>query len=175
MNTIMKKIFITLILLISLLCSKNASAANATPKNFGSPIETNTYEEPDGSIVTEKIYFVSNSNNNFQFSRSGTKSGWFKKEKTHTWGSGTVMKYYAQGYFTWGNGKATVTKGSGKVSNVPSSVKISHKSLKTGTGKYAGVFNKYAYVTFSFTATNPIGLSTDFSSTIRISQSGNNI
>lgn len=55
------------------------------------------------------------------------------------------------------------------------SVKISHKSLKTGTGKYAGVFNKYAYVTFSFTATNPIGLSTDFSSTIRISQSGNNI
>lgn len=171
----MKKIFITLLLIISLLCSTDASAANTVPKDFGSPIETNTYEENDGSTIIEKVYFVPDASNSATFLRSGTKSGWFKKEKTHTWGSGTVMKYYAQGYFTWGNGNATVTKGSGKVNNVPSSVKISHKTTKTGTGKYAGIFNKYAYVTFSFTATNPIGLSTDFSATIRISQSGNNI
>lgn len=52
---------------------------------------------------------------------------------------------------------------------------ISNKKTKTGTGKYAGIFNNYAYVEFSFTATNMIGLDTDFSVTIRISESGNNI
>ena len=126
----MKKIFITLLLIISLFCSTNAHAANTAPKDFGTPVETTTYEESDGSTVIEKIYFVPDSNNSNSFLRSSKKSGWFKNEKTHTWGSGTVMKYYAQGYFTWGDGNVTVTKGSGNVSNVPSSIKIHIKPLK---------------------------------------------
>lgn len=85
------------------------------------------------------------------------------------------MKYYAQGYFVWGNGDASVSYASGGVSNVPSKVKVSNRKITTSTGRYAWFFNCYAQVNFSFTTTNPIGMKEDFSVTIRVSESGNTI
>lgn len=145
------------------------------PKNFGEPIEVNTYEEEDGSIVTEKIYFLPDAGSSGIMPLSKSGKGWYKNEKIHKWGNGTKMKYYAQGYFTWGNGKASVKNASGGVSNVPSKIKVSNKKTTTSTGQYAWVFNHYAQVNFSFTTTNQIGLQNDFSVTIRVSESGNMI
>lgn len=48
-------------------------------------------------------------------------------------------------------------------------------NTSSGTGQYGYIFNKYAYVTFSCTATNGAGLSQDLSVTIRVSESGNTI
>ena len=64
----------------------------------------NVYEEDDGSIVTEKIYFVPDEDSDGISLHSSSGKGWYKNEKEHTWGSGTVMKYYAQGYFVWKDG-----------------------------------------------------------------------
>lgn len=85
------------------------------------------------------------------------------------------MTYYAQGYFVWGNGDVTVSNASGNVNGTPSAITISNVSTTSGTGRYAYFFNKYAYVTYSFTATNSIGMSQNFSVTMRVSESGNNI
>lgn len=85
------------------------------------------------------------------------------------------MVYYAQGYFKWGDGKVSVTDARGNVENVPSNVIIKNKKTTSGTGKYGMIFNNYAYVEFSFTAQTPYNFERDFSVTIRISESGNNI
>ena len=143
-------------------------------EDFGKPIEINTYEE-DGSVVTEKIYFVPDVGSSGIMPLSKSGKGWYKNEKTYTWSSGTKMKYYAQGYFTWGNGNASVSNASSGVYNVPSKVKISNRKTTTSTRRYAWVFNRYAQVNFSFTTTNPIGMKDDFSVTIRVSESGNTI
>lgn len=125
--------------------------------------------------MTEKIYFVPDTGSSgiVPFSKSG--SGWYKNEKTHTWGTGTKTKYYAQGYFTWGNGKASVKNASGGVSNTPNKLTISNRKTTTSTGQYAWIFNNYAQVNFSFTTTNQLGVKDDFSVTIRVSESGNTI
>lgn len=125
--------------------------------------------------MTEKIYFVPDKGSSgiMLFSKSGR--GWYKNEKTYKWSSGTKMKYYAQGYFTWGNRKASVSNASGGVSNVPSKVKISNRTTTSSTGQYAWIFNRYAQVDFSFTTTNQIGMKDNFSVTIRVSESGNTI
>lgn len=130
--------------------------------------------DENGSKVIEKLYFVPGNGTDISaFATSG--NGWYKNEKEIEWTSGTISKYYAKGYFTWGNGDVSVSNASGNVTNVPKSITISNKSTVDGTGKYGLVFNKYAYVTFSFTEKNAIGISNDYSVTIRISESGNNI
>lgn len=171
------KLFFVLTLIFSLNITTNVKATEFTtvPDDFGQPIEVHIYEEKNGCIVTEKIYFIPDEDSDGISLYSSSGRGWYKNEKEHIWEAGTIMKYYAQGYFVWGNGTVSVSSPSGDVSNVPSSVTISNKKIKTGTGKYAGIFNNYAYVDFSFTATNQIGLKTDFSVAIRISESGNHI
>lgn len=61
------------------------------------------------------------------------------------------------------------------ISNVPSKVTISDKKTSNETGQFGYVFNNFAYVTFSWKAKNEIGMTNDFSVTIRISESGNAI
>lgn len=72
-----------------------------------------------------------------------------------------------------GNGNVSVTSPSGNISNIPSSCSVSNKKVTSGTGKYGLIFNKYAYVTFSCTATSAVGIDANLSVTIRISESGN--
>ncbi len=170
------RILIVLLLSLSFFSTTIARAATLkAPSDYGQPIETNTYQEENGCVVTEKIYFVPDNGDKGIATYSKSGNGWYKNEKTYEWSGGTKMKYYAQGYFTWGNGTVKVTKSSGGVNNVPKKVKITKKKTKVKYGKYGWVFNDYAKVTFSFTATNQIGLSTDFSVAIRVSQSGNAI
>lgn len=166
----------TVIILFTTLSPLQGYAAQKSePTDYGKPVEVKTYQEEDGSTVTEKIYFVPDTAKGGISLYSTSGSGWYKNEKQQTWSSGKVMTYYAKGYFTWGNGNVRVSLPSGSVSGVPSNVTISNRKTSSGTGKYAGVFNKYAYVTFSFSAKNFIGLTSNYSVTVRVSQSGNNI
>lgn len=103
--------------------------------------------------------------------------GWYKNEINYTWnnnsdGNEKVMTYYAKGYFVWGEGDVNVSNISGGVSGVPSTVTISNRDITSGKGQYAYVFNTFAYVEFSFTATNSAGFSTDFSVKIRVNKNG---
>ena len=97
-------------------------------KDYGKPIATRTYLDVDGSEVTEKIYFIpdkvgssiSYDKKNQQIILKGKSgSGTYKNEKTHKWSGGQIMTYYAQGYFTWGNGSVKIAYPKGGVSNVP--------------------------------------------------------
>lgn len=150
----------------------NAAEPDApTAEDFGEPISVTTYEDAElGCTVTEKIYFLPDKN-----TRSKSGSGTYRNEKTFEWTSGAVSTYYAQGYFTWGDGKVSVTNAVGGIVDVPSQCSVSNENLKTGTGKYAYIFNDFAYVTYSCTVTSIWGLNSDLSVTIRISESGNAI
>lgn len=134
--------------------------------------ETSYYDQEADAQVTERLYFNGERN---EGARSSSGYGTYRNEKTYTWVSGTVMTYYAQGYFVWGDGTVSVSNPSGDVYNVPSTVTVSNRSLTSGTGQYLWIFNDYAYVTFSFHTTNWAGSGSDYSVTIRISESGNNI
>ncbi|MGN1332302.1 MAG: hypothetical protein ACI4V0_06025 [Lachnospiraceae bacterium] len=165
---------LTFSLALTMLFTINVQASEripSMPSDFGEPIDVITYLEEDGSQITERIYFYPDTSSNTK-SKSGT--GWYKNEKTKTWTSGETTTYYAQGYFTWANGEVSVQSPSGSATEV-SGVTLSNKSLTHGTGKYGYLFNNFAYVTYSFTATTDFGMSSDLSVTIRISESGNAI
>lgn len=83
------------------------------------------------------------------------------------------MTYYAQGYFVWGNGNVSVSSPTGGASNIPSTSTKVHWETTSGTGKYAWVFNDFAYVTYDLEVTNIVGIELSFSVTIRVSESGN--
>lgn len=177
MKQVTKKIMsiaLALIVTFSFLQPLQVSAEESntlTTKDFGEPISVTTYEDEElGCMVTEKIYFMPSTN-----ARDTSGSGTYRNEKTFTWTSGIVSTYYAQGFFTWGNGDVEVSDAEGGFLDVPVSCEVSNTKLENGTGRYVGIFNKYAYVTFSCTVTNPIGLSSDLSVTIRVSESGNQI
>lgn len=168
---------ITLLLAITLvlLPVANVKAAENTSEvaeKFGSPISISTYVDENGYTVTERIYFKPDSG---MVARDKSGSGWYMNEKTYEYESGIKTTYYAKGHFVWGNGNVSVSDPSGDIYNVPNSITVSNKSTTSGTGKYGCLFNNFAYVTFSCTATNMIGMANDFSVTIRISESGNAI
>ena len=144
--------------------------ASLSPADFGEPVNVITYEEEDGVIVTESIYFYSDSSSTL---RDKSGSGWYKNEKTKKWSDGTTT-YYAQGFFVWGDGEVSVSNCSGGASEV-SGITISNAKVIHGTGKYGQLFNNYAYVTYSATFTNPLSISQELSVTIRVSESGNAI
>lgn len=166
-------VVLTLVFAFSVTSALNVKAEGRmqmAPKDFGDPINVLTYEE-DGCTVTERLYFCPDQG----LARGKSGSGWYKNEKTVEWKSGNESTYYAQGYFEWGDGEVSVSSPSGNVTNVPSGITISNKDVSSGTGKYAYVFNNFAYVTFSFTETTRLSGSVDYSVTIRISESGNAI
>jgi hypothetical protein len=181
MNAIKRRLlmcmFLTfLMVFMPLSYSINAFAAEtedmvSPPDNFGEPISVTTYIDDDGFAVTEKVYVVLDDG----MARSKSGAGWYKNEKTKEWESGSVSTYYAQGYFTWGDGDVSVSYASGSISSSGSNITVSNRNTSSGTGRYGYVFNKYAYVTFSCTATNAAGMSQDLSVTIRVSESGNTI
>ena len=150
--------------------AQEANESMTPPDDFGDPVSIITYSDEDGCTITEKTYVVLNK----QKRDPSSGSGWFKNEKTKNWKGGDVSTYYAQGYFSWGNGDVNVSSASGGISSV-SGITVSNKSTTSGTGRYGYIFNKYAYVTFSCTVSNKIGFSEDLSVTIRVSESGNTI
>lgn len=110
--------------------------------------------------------------------RAPSGSGWYKNEKTYDWNpkdSGRVktMTYSVSGYFKWCNGDVSVTNPAGMVTGVPSNMTVSNRETTSGTGRYGFIFNKYAYVKFSFTCTNFVGTKSDFDVTIKVSENGN--
>lgn len=164
-----------LMIIMPLLNSINVFAAETEdiiipPDDFGNPVSVTTYVDEDGSTVTEKVYVVLDDS----MTRAKSGSGWYKNEKTKEWVGGSVSTYYAQGYFTWGDGDVSVSNTSGSISSV-SGITVSNRNTSSGTGRYGYLFNKFAYVTFSCTVTNPVGMSQDLSVTIRVSESGNTI
>lgn len=143
--------------------------------NFGKLINSKTYVDEYGNTITDQLFFYM-APGVTPTSESG--SGIFTASKTIKWDQNEIhpeSTYYAQGYFTWGDGDVSVTDAKGWIDFVPSLQTISNEKVTTGHGKYLGIFNNYATVTYSFTLTSGIGLSNDYSVTVRISQSGNQI
>lgn len=174
MKNITKKI-ISLIIIITVALSPMANVYAAEyiqeqQVDFGAPIKVISYVDEDGYHVTERTYFKADS---LQRDKSG--SGTFRNEKDFNWSDGSVTTYWAQGYFTWGDGDVSVSRATGGCSKLPEKCTVSNKKTEDGTGRYAGVFNKYAYVTFSCTFKNVIYETSNRSVTIRVSESGNTI
>lgn len=172
----MKKIILATLMIIVTLSSGFLSVATDVkpeePQNYGEPIEVITYkDQEDGSITTIKTYFVPDKIS----TKSDSGSGWFKNESTKQWTGGEVMTYYANGYFKWDGKGVSVTNASGGNDADAKFIKVSDEKTVKGTGNYGGVFNQYAYVTYSFKTTNLAGMSNNFSIRVRISESGNSI
>lgn len=151
------------------------AASSAENMNFGNLINAKTYVDEYGNTVTEQLFFYTTSDVS-PASESG--SGTFTATKTIKWKNNDrhpESTYYAQGDFTWGNGDVSVTNAKGGIDFVPSLQTISNEKTTTGHGQYWGIFNNYATVTYSFTLTSDLSMSLDYSVTVRISQSGNQI
>lgn len=174
MKKVLSILFASIIMFISMPACQSKAAERA-PSDFGDPIKVLEYDDEEGNHVVERIYFVPANSSAISLYDNTSGEGWYKSEKEHTWDGYGTMTYYAQGYFVWGDGDVTCTEMSGGVENVPSNVKISKKTTTGGSGRYGFVFNKYASVTFSFTATTDYGIEKDFSVMVRVSESGNNI
>lgn len=160
---------LALALAITLFPAAHVKAADnvpPAPTDYGDPISVTTYTEEDGTTVTERIYFYSDSK-----LRDKSGSGWYKNTKTYDWTGGTTT-YYAEGYFVWGDGNVSVSNARGDASAV-SGITYSNQTVTSGTGKYGYLFNNFAYVTYSFTATSLTNFSKELSVTIRVSESGN--
>lgn len=156
-------------------------AVRLPPIDYGDPIQETTYfDEELGATVTELMYFVPDSISTYS---DDSGSGWFKNQKIIDWAgySTPSTTYYAQGYFTWGDGDVSVSYPSGGCEDIPSNWYLSPKEeVTTGTGKYAGFLHKYAYVNYLsylveydnvYQGSNAKKLDV----TVRISQSGNAI
>ncbi len=169
-------VFLTMAMFLSIFAATPVMAAEKTI-DYGDPIEVFYYDDEDGNHVTERIYFKPDTGSEGITPLASSGSGWVKNEKELTWDNGLSRStfYYAEGYFTWGNEDVSVSSPRGGWDYIPSNATTSNVSTTSDVGRYGGIFNKYAYVTFSFTVTNVIGLSRDCSVTIRISESGNQI
>lgn len=175
-----------LALLLSEVPTLNVEAAEATfvehqartpdkGMDFGNLVSTETYVDEYGNIVMDRLY-VYMAPGVSPASESGTAT--FTATKTIKWNGNDAhpeSTYYAQGDFTWGNGDVSVTNAAGGIDYVPSLQTISNEKVATGHGKYLGIFNNYAEVTYSFTLTSAVGMSNNYSVTVRVSQSGNQI
>lgn len=166
----MKKFLTIMMAVVVLLFCKPNYVVNAAENDFGTLIDVNTYEE-DGTIIVERIYFKSGDDNGIS-AHSTSGDGWYTNEKTYTFPEGDVMTYYAQGHFIWGNGDVIVEDKVGGISGQPKNVTLSNKELTWGKAKYGLLSKNCAYVTLSFTASTPVGMSNDYSVTIRVSETG---
>lgn len=172
------RFIVTLIftLLVSLILPK-ATYAN-TSNQLGKLVKIKKYEKA-GYSVTEKIYFKpDNSRANFTtMLRGGHGQGWYTKESTYTWNAKDPKKahdmtYYATGYFTWGNGDVSVSNARGGHSALTGKEKIRDESVTTGTGKRFFIFEKYAYVKYSFKAVSMFEVGTNLSVSVEVEEDG---
>lgn len=78
---------------ITLLPKVNVQAEESipvAPTDFGLPISVTTYEDEEGCVVTERIYFYSDTSSKL---RGKSGEGWYRNEKTHEWKAGAVTTY----------------------------------------------------------------------------------
>lgn len=156
--------------------AEEEKAKNKIQMDYGEPISEISYEDEDGNKVTERIYFVASDNESSGArATSSIESGWYRNEKTIEWSAGTITVYFAEGFFEWDGEEVSVSYPTGGYDNMPGNITVSEEVLDYGTGRYGLIFNKYAYVTFSFVTTDISGTDRNRSVTIRISQNGNNI
>ena len=155
----------------------NVKAEEAPPvpptlEEYGEPISVITYEDEYGNRITESLYSYSPT-----YARSDSGSQWFRATKEYEWaGKFNKTTYYAEGYFTWGNGEVDVQYERGGYDYIPETQTVVSEETKRGKGKYIGIFNNYASVTYTFTTTSAVGMTpASYSVTVRVSESGNQI
>ena len=140
-------------------------------ENFGKKISEETYYDDELECsVTEELYYMPS----FKLynTKSGTSgSGTYTKKKTKEWASGSKSTYYAQGYFTWGNGEVRVSSYAGNINNVPSGITISNRRIRVDKENYL-IVKKSAYVKFSCTTTDVIGSQLNLSVMVRVCADG---
>lgn len=170
--------FIVVLFVFTLFTPVTAKADNMATGSgveYGDPIEEFSYIDENGYYITERIYFKPDAAGITTRSKSG--SGWYKNEKEFKWDNGLSRStfYYAEGHFIWGDGDVNVDEHGGGWDYIPSNATAFDASLTTKKGGYGLIFNWYDSVTFSFTIKNVIGIETDCSVTVRVSESGNQI
>lgn len=139
------------------------------PENWGNPVSQRQYEDENGTVILEKIYFDPDEEGIYTLSTSG--KGQYKNEKTFLWDNGLSPSttIYAQGYFVWGNGNVTVSNESGGYNYMPSSANITTNNAVPGTG---GFITKNAFVDYTLTFTNVLGTRSSYTVTIKVSANG---
>lgn len=166
-----------------------AFAIETTPQNpteefdLGELVQVINYVDEDGNDRVQKIYFNPDpgseglsidSNGNISVLAETSGSGYYTKED-YVNATDQGMKKYVRAYFVWGYGDVSVSNPTGWCTGLEpgSSVTVSQEKTDTGTGRFAGVFNKYAYAEYSFFTNNMWGQSRFHSIKITVSQSGN--
>ena len=132
--------------------------------------ETEYYDQKLGCDVLEKVTIIPVSNN----TRGISGSAHVTKTKRHTWAGGTVMTYYVEGDFEWDDDTdyISVSNCRGDVYGVPAAVTVSNRNIEVDYGTYFFFFNEYVDVSFSFTTTDVLWMTNDFSVSLRVSQEG---
>lgn len=145
-----------------------------TLEEYGEPISVTSYVDEYGNTITERLYCYSDSP---AYARSDSGSDWFRATKEIEWaGKFNKTTYYAEGYFTWGNGDVDVEYARGGYDYIPDTQTVVSEKTERGHGKYLGIFNNYATVTYTFTTTSAVGMTpAPYSVTVRVSESGNQI
>ena len=84
------------------------------------------------------------------------------------------MTYYVEGDFEWDDDLdfINVSNYRGDIYGVPPAVTVSNRSIDVEYGTYFFFFNNYVDVSFSFTTTDALWMTNDFSVTLRVSQEG---
>lgn len=156
--------------------TKGDFAKKDSPVAFGEPIsERQYYDEELEATVTERIYFVPDVSGATTFSNKSGR-GWYRNENTYHWkASDKTTTTFAEGYFIWGNGNVSVSNARGGYDYFPGGSTITEAKVTYGTGQYAGIFNKYAYVTYTFNFVTQFNGYHDCSVTMRVSENGNTI
>ena len=84
------------------------------------------------------------------------------------------MTYYVEGDFEWDDDTdyISVSNCRGDVYGVPATVTVSNRNIEVDYGTYFFFFNEYVDVSFSFTTTDVLWMTNDFSVSLRVSQEG---
>lgn len=89
-------------------------------------------------------------------------------------GFGTLITYFAEGRFTWGDGDISVTLPEGGNDYTGSVFEIYDEDVTSGT-KNPLLGKKYAYVTYKFKAKHIRGSINSFSVTVKVNTEGEQI
>ena len=118
------------------------------------------------------MYIDSNGDISVLSEKSG--SGYYTKED-YAANTNNRLKMFVKAYFVWGYGDVSVSDATGWYEGLEpgATTTISNEKVTTGTGRFAGLFNKYAYAEYYFLTTNRFGAAQQNRVKITVSESGN--
>lgn len=160
-----------------------AFADSAEEPVFGEPIQVISYVDENGNNVVEKIYFAPDAgsdgltvspNGDVSVMAEASGSGWYQKEKKIS-STKDKVTIYVKAYFVWGYGDVSVSNEDGWYEGIDANsyTKVTRTDVTKGTGRFVGIFNKYAYAEYYIAMTSYIGSTWSETVRVTVSESGN--